>query len=129
MDELTIGEVARQAGVAASTIRYYEQRGVLPIPMRRHGQRRYHGGAVDQVRLIKFAQQVGFTLDEIGTLMQGFAADTPLSVRWQALASQKLHELEAQRRHIEAMQQVLTAGLTCACSSLDTCTVYQRCPA
>ena len=129
MDELTIGEVARQAGVAASTIRYYEQRGVLPIPTRRHGQRRYTGGAVDQVRLIKLAQQVGFTLDEIGTLMQGFAADTPLSVRWQALAPHKLRELEAQRRHIEAMQQVLTAGLTCACISLDTCTVYQRCAA
>lgn len=129
MDELTIGAVARQAGVAASTVRYYEQRGLLPIPQRRNGQRRYTGGAVDQVRLIKLAQQVGFTLDEIGTLMQGFAADTPLSVRWQALAPHKLRELAAQRHHIEAMQQVLTAGLTCTCSSLDTCTVYQRCPA
>jgi MerR family redox-sensitive transcriptional activator SoxR len=129
MKELTIGAVARQAGVAASTVRYYEQRGLLPPPLRRNGQRRYGATVVEQLRLIKFAQRVGFTLDEITTLVQGFAADTPLSIRWQALAPHKLRELAAQRRHIEMMQQVLTAGLTCACSSLDTCTVYQRCPA
>jgi DNA-binding transcriptional MerR regulator len=129
MEELSIGTVARRAGVAASTVRYYEQRGLLPVPPRRSGQRRYGAEAVDQVRLIKLAQQAGFTLAEIATLMQDFAADMPLSIRWQALAPAKLRELETQHRHIEAMQQVLTAGLMCRCVSLDTCVVYQRCPA
>ncbi len=127
MDALTIGEVARQAGVAASTVRYYEQRGLLPVPQRHNGQRRYGAEVVDHLRLIKLAQQVGFTLREIATLVQGFAADTPLSIQWQALAPRKLQELEAQRRHIEAMQRMLTAGLSCGCVSLATCVVYQRC--
>lgn len=100
MDELTIGEVARRAGMAPSTLRYYEQRGLLPTPQRRNGQRRYTTAVVQHLMLIKLAQQAGFTLADIETLVHGFATDTPLSTRWRALAPQKLIALDAQRVQI-----------------------------
>ena len=127
MNELTIGEVARRAGVAPSTVRYYEQRGLLPVPQRRNGQRRYDAAIVQHLALIKLAQQAGFTLGEITTLVHGFIADTPFSTRWQVLARQKLVELEAQRTRIQQMEQVLTVGLQCACVHLTECALYQAC--
>jgi len=127
MNTLTIGEVARQAGVAPSTVRYYEQRGLFPPPPRRNGHRRYDPAVVQHLALIKLAQHAGFTLREIATLVQDVDTDTPLSTQWHALAPAKLRELDAQRRHIETMQQVLTSGLACHCVSVQTCTVYQQC--
>jgi len=71
VEELSIGEVARQAGIRASAIRYYEQAGLLPAPRRRGGQRRYEPDVVDRLALIAFAQQAGFTISEIRTLFRG----------------------------------------------------------
>src|SRR6185312_2833534 len=74
---LTIGAVARRAGVAASAIRYYETIGLLPTPIRlKNGQRRYEAPTVQRLRVIERAQQAGFTLGEIRELFFGFAAGT-----------------------------------------------------
>ncbi|MHB9100648.1 MAG: MerR family transcriptional regulator [Sulfuricella sp.] len=65
--ELTIGTIARQAGVNVETIRFYHRRGLLPEPQKPlGGVRRYTEGDVARVRFIKSAQRLGFTLDEIG---------------------------------------------------------------
>lgn len=70
MARLTTGALARAAGVNIETVRYYERRGLLPEPPRRDsGYRAYDPGAVDRLRFIRSAQELGFTLDEIGALL------------------------------------------------------------
>ncbi|SRR6266540_1439228 len=70
MNGLTIGQLARRAGVHLETVRYYERRGLLPTPPRsRAGYRQYPPEAVRRVRFIKRAQGLGFTLEEIGDLL------------------------------------------------------------
>ncbi|MFL5703226.1 MAG: MerR family transcriptional regulator, partial [Ktedonobacteraceae bacterium] len=95
MEELTIGEVAQRAGIRSSAIRYYESVEVLPVPQRVNGRRRYDARVFERLAVIQMAQQAGFTVAEIRTLFNGFAADTPASARWQELARQKLVEVDA----------------------------------
>lgn len=71
MSYLTIGQVAGQAGVRADTIRYYEKRGLIPKPRRRpSGYRAFAEDTITRIRFIKRAQELGFTLEEIGQLLQ-----------------------------------------------------------
>jgi Hg(II)-responsive transcriptional regulator len=70
MDGLTIGQLARRAGVNVETLRYYERRALLPSPPRTpSGYRQYAPDAVRRIGFIKRAQQLGFTLHEIGELL------------------------------------------------------------
>lgn len=119
--ELSIGEVARQAGIRASAIRYYEMAGLLPAPRRTSGQRRYNPQILDQLALIQFAQQAGFTISEIRTLFEGFEEETPMSLRWQILAREKLKEVDALMDRAERMRSLLGRALTCGCLRLEDC--------
>src|SRR6478752_1557564 len=121
---MTIGEVARQVGMATSAIRYYEEIGLLPPPARVNGRRRYDWSAVQRLCVIEYAQQAGFTLGEIRELFFGFAVGTHPTERWKALAQRKLGELEEQRRRIQAAQDVLREGIRCGCLTMDQCTVW-----
>ena len=86
MQSMSIGEVARRAGVKPSALRYYEGIGMLPSPERANGRRRYDGEVLrevlDRLAVVRVAQQAGFTLSEIRTLLDGFCEDTPPSERW-----------------------------------------------
>jgi len=81
----TIGEVARRAGVRPSALRYYERIGVLPLPGRENGRRQYDEEVLREVlgrlAIVRVAQQAGFTIAEIRTLLDGFSEDTPPSER------------------------------------------------
>ena len=121
---MTIGEVARQVGIATSAIRYYEEIGLLPPPARVNGRRRYDWSAVQRLCVIEYAQQAGFTLGEIRELFFGFAVGTPPAVRWEALAQRKVVELEEQQRRLQAMQKLLHEGLRCGCLTMEQCTVW-----
>ncbi|GAC1399686.1 MAG: hypothetical protein NVS4B12_17510 [Ktedonobacteraceae bacterium] len=76
MGALTIGEVARQAGVRTSTLRYYESVGLLPPPDRVHGHRRYDPGMFSRLCILRMAQHAGFTLAEMHLLVHGFSQET-----------------------------------------------------
>lgn len=121
MDELTIGEVARRTGMRSSAIRYYEDIGVLPRPAREHGHRRYSPRVFQQLAVIQIAQQSGFTMAEIQTLVTGFDENTPLGVRWRTLAEQKIGEVEALIVKAQGMKRLLEMGMRCQCLSLDEC--------
>ncbi len=121
---LAIGVVARRAGIATSVIRYYEDIGLLPMPARLNGRRRYDTSTVQRLRVIAHARQAGFTLGEIRELFFGFEAGTPPSVRWEALVQRKLNELEAQLARIHAMQSLLREGMSCGCLTIEQCTVW-----
>src|SRR5436309_2525630 len=125
MEALTIGEVAKQAGIKASAIRYYESVGILPQPQRLHGHRRYDSGVLSRLTLIGVAQQAGFTIAEIHRLFEGFDGDVPASARWQELAHQKLIEVNALIAHAQDMKRLLEEGLLrCVCITLEECAVH-----
>ena len=118
---LTIGEVARRAGVRASAIRYYEEAGLLEEPERVGGKRRYDEEALRRLALIGGAKRAGFTLGEIRTLLHGFPAGTGAAQRWQALASEKLVEVDEAMAQLRQTRGLLEEALRCECASLDEC--------
>ena len=121
MSQLTISEVARQVGVRASAIRYYEQIGLLPEAARKSGQRRYDESVLLRLAIIQRAREVGFRLEEIKRLFFGYSRDTKPAARWIEMSEQKLAELEAQAEHIRTMQSVLHRLQNCNCTGLDEC--------
>ncbi len=118
---MTIGEVAHKAGLRPSAIRYYERIGLLPKPQRTSGQRRYEVSILQKLGVIQMAQQAGFTMAEIQTLVHDFPVDTPPSVRWQALATKKLTEIDALIQRAHTMRTFLEQALRCQCPNLDEC--------
>lgn len=121
MTELTISEVARQAGVRASAIRYYESMGLLSPPQRVSGQRRYNSDVLRRLAFIQTAQSVGFSIAEMQLLLHELDGDEPLSTRWQTLAQQKLTEVNALLQRAQSMKRMLEKGLDCNCSDLEQC--------
>ena len=122
MEEFAIGEVARRVGIRASAIRYYESVEVLPAPQRINGRRRYDARVFDRLAVIQMAQQAGFTVAELRTLFNGFTTETTASARWEVLARQKLVEVDALMRRVQAMRGILEEILLrCRCLTLDEC--------
>ena len=124
MDGMSIGEVARRAGLEPSAIRYYESAGLLPAPRRANGRRRYDEGTLQRLAVIRYAQQAGFALGEIRELFFGFMVGTHPNARWEALAGRKLTELEAQVARLRAMQDLLREGMRCGCLTMEQCAVW-----
>lgn len=113
---LSIGEVARQAGVRASALRYYESVGLLPPARRVAGRRVYDAASLDALRVIHLAKDAGFTVADIRRLFHGFDSATAASARWQSLATRKLHDITALIARARRMQQVLEGLLSCECT-------------
>ena len=106
MSELTIGSLADEAGVNVETIRYYQRRGLMPEPDKpAHGYRRYDATTVKRVRFIKRAQALGFTLEEIGGLLELDEAHACAETR--ELASHKLEAIETKLADLAAMRRAL----------------------
>ena len=102
------GQVARDAGVNVETLRYYERRGILQTPERRpSGYREYTEETVGLIRFVKRAQELGFSLDEVETLLTLAAGGPESCDSARALATRKLGELDAKMRSIRALQDSL----------------------
>jgi MerR family redox-sensitive transcriptional activator SoxR len=123
MEDLSIGEVAQRVGIRTSALRYYERVGLLAAPRRVSGKRRYDERTVQMVRLIQLAQQAGFSIAEIETLLHGCAPETPPAVRWQPLARKKLEELDQVIAQANRMKRVLETGLNCGCLRIEDCAI------
>jgi|SRR5829696_5831252 MerR family transcriptional regulator, redox-sensitive transcriptional activator SoxR len=121
MERFTIGEVARRTGLRASAIRYYESIGLIPAPGRSSGQRRYGSDVFTKLAIVRMAQDAGFTIEEIRTLVAGFPVGTPAGDRWRELAGRKLPEVEARIERLTAVRNVLEESLACGCLTLDAC--------
>jgi MerR family redox-sensitive transcriptional activator SoxR len=121
MEELTISEVSKRAGLRASAIRYYESVRLLPPPRRSGGRRRYSPDVLRRLSFIQVAQAAGLTIAEIQTLLNEMDDTIPISERWQALAHQKLSEVDALMRKVQGMKRLLEKGLNCRCTNLEEC--------
>ncbi len=121
MDTLSIGEVARRAGIRPSAIRYYESVRLLPAPRRLNGRRRYGPDVLIRLTVVRMAREAGFTVAETRGLFHDFPEDAPASDRWRALAGRKIDEMDALLARAQRMRDVLEQSLRCGCLSFDDC--------
>ena len=120
-DNLAISDVARVFGLRTSAIRYYEQIGILPPPVRKNGQRRYEKSALFRLAVVQRAQESGFTLDEIRELFFGFRDATRPPKRWHELSERKIAELQLRMKRLKLMQTLLKQMQDCRCNALEDC--------
>lgn len=124
-DLLTIGELARLSGRRASAIRYYEEIGLLPEPVRRSGQRRYDQGTVRKLAVIDTAQRAGLALDEIKALLRTAPGDDGATVEHlRQVAGHKLPQVAAMIERAVLAQRWLQAAARCECPDLEACCLF-----
>ncbi|MEM9955599.1 MAG: MerR family transcriptional regulator [Chloroflexota bacterium] len=110
---MSIGEVAEMMGVATSTLRYYEDIGLIAPPQRINKRRQYDEAILPILALIQLAKDSQFTLDEIKELLYDFPQDVPISHRWQIIAERKIAEVEARIREAQETKALLEESITC----------------
>jgi MerR family transcriptional regulator, redox-sensitive transcriptional activator SoxR len=118
---MKIGELAAQADLAPSAIRYYEKVGLLAPADRINGQRRYSSTALDRVLLIRFAGEMDFTLAEIKLFLNGFRENTPVSARWRKLTTRKIAEMQQRLSLTRRLVTLLARLQRCRCVQLHQC--------
>lgn len=111
---LTIGEVARAVDVAPSTLRYYDEIGLVTPAARVSGHRRYDAAAVTRLRIVAQCQRAGFSLDEIRRLLDDDGD-------WQELARRKLDDLDHRIAALQDAQDLVRSALACGCAHLERC--------
>lgn len=111
---MTIGTLAKAGGVGVETIRYYQRRGLLTEPARAGGMRRYGDGDLRRLRFIRAAAEAGFTLGEIGELLELDAAEDRARAR--ELAAQRIAAIDAQVTKLMAARAALE-GLAARCAA------------
>jgi len=120
-EDLAISDVARAFGLRASAIRYYEQIGILPPPMRKNGRRRYNNSVLFRLAVVQRARETGFTLEEIRELFFGFPPGTRPPKRWHQLSQRKIAELRNRMRRLKLMETLLKRVEDCRCDALEEC--------
>jgi MerR family redox-sensitive transcriptional activator SoxR len=120
---LTIGQVAKQAGIRTSKIRYYESVGLLKAPARLSGRRTYSPDVIAALSVIQFAQDAGFSIPEIRHVLAGFDRTTPVSKRWQSVASRKLQEVRTLIDRARKMEAILERLVACDCIKMSECLI------
>jgi MerR family transcriptional regulator, redox-sensitive transcriptional activator SoxR len=121
MTGMTIGEVARQAGVRPSALRYYEEAQIIPRAPRVNGRRIYSKELLDLVHVARFAQSVGFSLAEIRALFSGSTGRCGLASKWKPLARAKVKELDDVISRSQRMKAAIELGLGCGCIRIEDC--------
>jgi Hg(II)-responsive transcriptional regulator len=106
-DQLTIGQLASAAGVGVETVRYYQRLSLLPVPVVARGYRTYPRLLAQRIRFIKRAQELGFSLAEIATLLQLEDGDDRLAIR--KVAADRLLQVEQKLEDLQKMQKMLTS--------------------
>jgi DNA-binding transcriptional MerR regulator len=104
----TIGEIARRAGVATSTVRYYERRGLLHPDGRRSGQRRYRPDSLRLLVFIRMLQDAGLTLDDIDGILRASTVE-----EWKDVGRRRLDALDAEIARLQHARSYLAGALLC----------------
>jgi len=119
---ITIGDVARRSGVAASALRFYEERGLIASERRGGGQRRYPRAVLRRIAFIVFAQKIGLSLEEIGAELARLPADrAPTRADWSRLSRGWSDRIDQRIAELERLKAGLTECIGCGCLSLDRC--------
>ncbi len=118
---LSIGEVARKAGVRPSAIRYYEGVGLLSEPGRVGGKRRYDEGVLRCLANIEGARRAGFTIGEMRAFFESFPAGADVEGCWRELAGRKLEEIDGSILKLQKARSLLEEALRRGCGSVEEC--------
>jgi MerR family redox-sensitive transcriptional activator SoxR len=121
---LPIGELARLSGRRASSIRYYEQIGLLPEPIRVSGQRRYPDHYVRRLAVIDTAQRAGLSLDEIKILLGAAGGGKGANGELRSIASRKLTQVTAEIERAIVIRNWLEKASRCECPDLGECALF-----
>ena len=123
----TVGKVAQRCGVNISTLHFYEQKGLIRSWRNAGNQRRYKADVLRRVSVIKAAQKMGISLEDI---KQAFAAlpdqRTPTVNDWKKLSSRWQGELNARIAYLERLRDSLTGCIGCGCLSMKNCPIYNE---
>jgi DNA-binding transcriptional MerR regulator len=121
---MTIGELARRTTRRTSSIRYYEQIGLLPEPIRIGGRRRYPQDAVRMLTVIDTAQRAGLSLEETKPLLDAAPDDEAAIESLRRVAERRIPELTELIERAEVVRRWLEAATRCECPSLDECDLF-----
>jgi MerR family transcriptional regulator, redox-sensitive transcriptional activator SoxR len=121
-DVLTIGEVAERSGLAASALRFYEDRGLITAERNDSGHRRYPRSVLRRVAFIVFAQRVGLSLEEVGAELARLPRNrAPDRADWAMLSAGWTKRIGDRIAELERMKDGLAECIGCGCLSLDRC--------
>jgi MerR family redox-sensitive transcriptional activator SoxR len=119
---LTISEVSRRSGVAASALRFYEERGLISSERAGSGHRRYPRPVLRRIAFIVFAQRIGLSLDEIGRELAQLPPDrAPTRRDWSRLSSGWGSRIDERIAELQRLRLGLAECIGCGCLSLDRC--------
>lgn len=120
--QLTIGEVSKRSGVAASALRFYEERGLIASEREGSGHRRFRRSVLRRLAFIVFAQRIGLTLNEIGIELAKLPDErTPSPSDWEKLSAEWLERIDKQVTELRRLRAGLTNCIGCGCLSFDAC--------
>jgi MerR family transcriptional regulator, redox-sensitive transcriptional activator SoxR len=124
-DLLPIGELAARTGMSVSAIRFYEARGLVEALRNKGGQRRFVRSDIRRLSFIRIAQQLGFTIEEIGALLARLPQGrTPTQKDWAAITPVFRRRLDARIAALTHLRDKLDQCIGCGCLSLRRCALY-----
>ncbi len=122
---LTIGETAQRTGVAASALRFYETRKLVQSHRGPGNQRRYHRSMLRRISIIKVAQSLGLSLEEISSALETLPDKrTPTRRDWEKLSLKWRDQLDVRIAKLEKLREQLSSCIGCGCLSLKRCVLY-----
>jgi DNA-binding transcriptional MerR regulator len=127
MADISIGELARRSGVKVPTIRYYEQTGLLPVPVRTEGhQRRYSRAAVDRLNFIRHARELGFEVSAVRELLALSEQPNRPCVAVDSITSRHIADIDRRIAQLVALRRVLQHSLdACGHGRIGECRVIE----
>jgi MerR family redox-sensitive transcriptional activator SoxR len=122
---LTIGETAQRSGVAASALRFYETRNLIASHRGPGNQRRFHRSMLRRISIIKVAQALGLSLEEISKALETLPNKrTPTRRDWEKLSLKWRDQLDARIANLQKLREKLSGCIGCGCLSLKRCALY-----
>ncbi len=122
---ITITELSKRSGVPASALRFYESVGLLSAARTEGNHRRYPRAALRRVSVIRVAQGLGLSLQEIGDALRGLPDErTPTAADWARLSSEWQEGLERRIATLQKLHDDLASCIGCGCLSLETCGLF-----
>ncbi|NAW63754.1 redox-sensitive transcriptional activator SoxR [Photobacterium halotolerans] len=120
--EMTVGQVAERSNVKVSALHFYEQKGLIQSWRNAGNQRRYDRSVLRRIAVIKTAQQLGMSLEEIGEALSHLPVDhAPTQEEWQVMASVWRQQLDERIAKLQKLRDSLGDCIGCGCLSLSRC--------
>lgn len=123
--KLSVGQVAKRAGIKVSALHFYEEKGLIRSWRNSGNQRRYKAEVLRRVSVIKAAQKMGVSLEEIKKAFASLPnSRTPTTKDWEQLASVWRSDLTERIQYMEKLRDYLTGCIGCGCLSMIKCPLY-----